>query len=311
MANYKVVDADRLDADLGKVADSIRAKSGTSEALAFPDGFSSAVENIETGGGGGNAGGEEWFNDGDTHIWITLHEGRTSPMLGVCPKGTVTVDWGDGTTPDVLTGTSTYGPNWTPRHEYAQAGNYIITLATDGEIGFMGDSQSGAYILRYDSTTDARRYVYQNAIKRVELGSSVTVIGRYAFNFCYSLASVIIPDGVKSIDYSAFSSCYSLGSVVIPDSVTSIGSSVFYQCYSLASVIIPDGVKSIDSSMFFQCRSARYFSFANHTAVPTLSNTNAFRLIPSDCEIRVPAALYDKWIAATNWSTYASNIVAV
>jgi hypothetical protein len=153
--------------------------------------------------------------------------------------------------------------------------------------------------------------VYQNAIKRIELGSSVTMIGSYAFYQCYSLASIIIPDGVKSVDNSAFNNCYSLGSVVIPDSVTSIGNSAFYQCYSLASIIIPDGVKSIGNGMFFQCRSARYFSFANHTAVPTLASTNAFQYIPSDCEIRVPAALYDKWIAATNWATYASKIVAV
>ena len=29
---------------------------------------------------------DEWIGDGNTHIWITLYEGRTSPMLGVCPQ---------------------------------------------------------------------------------------------------------------------------------------------------------------------------------------------------------------------------------
>lgn len=51
MANYKVVDADQLDADLGTVADAIRSKGGTSEELAFPNGFVNAVQNIQTGGG--------------------------------------------------------------------------------------------------------------------------------------------------------------------------------------------------------------------------------------------------------------------
>lgn len=50
MANYKVVDAERLDADLASVADSIRAKAGTADQMAFPDGFKSAVEGIQTGG---------------------------------------------------------------------------------------------------------------------------------------------------------------------------------------------------------------------------------------------------------------------
>ena len=51
MATYKVVDADKLDTDLKAVADSIRAKGGTTENLDFPADFVSAVENIETGGG--------------------------------------------------------------------------------------------------------------------------------------------------------------------------------------------------------------------------------------------------------------------
>ena len=54
----------------------------------------------------------------------------------------------------------------------------------------------------------------------------------------------------------------------------------------------------------------KFYDFTSQTAVPTLKNTNAFASIPSDCEIRVPAALYDEWIAATNWSSLADNIVA-
>lgn len=50
MANYKVVDADQLDADLKTVADAIREKGGTTESLEFPLGMKSAVENIKSGG---------------------------------------------------------------------------------------------------------------------------------------------------------------------------------------------------------------------------------------------------------------------
>ena len=51
MATYKAVDADKLDTDLKAIADSIRAKGGTTENLNFPADFVSAVGNIETGGG--------------------------------------------------------------------------------------------------------------------------------------------------------------------------------------------------------------------------------------------------------------------
>ena len=51
MPNYKIVDADQLDADLKVVADSIRAKGGTSENLSFPNGMAEAVTNMAGGGG--------------------------------------------------------------------------------------------------------------------------------------------------------------------------------------------------------------------------------------------------------------------
>lgn len=47
MAKYLVNDS-----SLTAVADAIRTKGGTSEALSFPDGFVSAVEGIQAGGGG-------------------------------------------------------------------------------------------------------------------------------------------------------------------------------------------------------------------------------------------------------------------
>lgn len=49
MTNYKVVDADTLDADIKAVADAIRAKGETTDSLAWPDGFKTAVGEISTG----------------------------------------------------------------------------------------------------------------------------------------------------------------------------------------------------------------------------------------------------------------------
>ena len=298
-------------------------------------------------------------DDGKTRIYIHLEEGRTSPKLGCCPNGTVTVDWGDGTRPDTLTGTSVSTVKWTPTHEYSAAGDYVIKLSVSGSVSFAGINSSNqySYLLRYSSGTDTRNRVYQNAIQKVEIGDSVTSIGNYAFYNCYSLSSITIPDSVTSIGSNAFSSCYSLSSITIPDSVTSIGSNAFSNCYSLSSITIPNSVTSIDSYAFAYCRSlssitipdsvtsignyafsncsslpsitipnsvtsiggnaftncygVRYYDFTRHTAVPTLSNTNAFNGISADCEIRVPAALADAWKAATNWSTYADHIVGV
>ena len=325
-------------------------------------------------------------DDGTTRIYITLHEGRTSPMLGVCPNGTVTVDWGDGTAPDTLTGTSTSTGQWTPTHEYAKPGDYVIRLTVDGEMGFRGNNAAdeGSCILRYSSSADTRNTVYRNSVKKVEIGVGIASIGSYAFQKCYSLAYITIPNSVTSVDNDAFYYCYALKSIVIPNSVTSVGSNAFYYCYalksivipnsvtsigykavyncynlasvvipnsvytiyenafyncynlasvvihngvkrignittrqtfancsSLASVVIPNSVTYICSNAFQYCRGVRVYDFSSHTAIPNIETDNVFEGISSDCEIRVPAALYDQIIAAKYWSTYASQIVAV
>lgn len=50
MADYKIVDAKKLDTDLASVANAIRKRAGTSAKLEFPSGFENAVKNIPWGG---------------------------------------------------------------------------------------------------------------------------------------------------------------------------------------------------------------------------------------------------------------------
>ena len=204
-------------------------------------------------------------DDGKTRIYIHLEDGRTSPMLGCCPNGTVTVDWGDGTEPDTLTGTSTSTVQWTPTHEYSAPGDYVIKLTVDGSVGFAGSGSSNqySYLLRYSSGSDGRNKVYQNAIQKVEIGDGVTSIGNEAFYNCYSLPSVTIPNGVTSIGNQAFRNCYSLSSVTIPNGVTSIGNQAFHSCYSLSSVTIPNGVTSINTQAFYNCYSLSSVTIPN------------------------------------------------
>ena len=46
MADYKVVDAEQLNADLSSVADAIRDRAKTTESMDFPNGFVSSVNNL-------------------------------------------------------------------------------------------------------------------------------------------------------------------------------------------------------------------------------------------------------------------------
>ena len=141
----------------------------------------------------------------------------------------------------------------------------------------------------------------------------ITKIGNHGFDSyfeeCNNLKSITIPDSVTTIGDYAFSSCDSLTSVTIGNGVTFIDNYAFFHCRSLTSIVIPNSVTSIGGGTFYECTSMQYYDFSTHESVPTLANTSAFSKIPSTCKIIVPDALYDEWIAATNWSTYASYTI--
>lgn len=88
---------------------------------------------------------------------------------------------------------------------------------------------------------------------------SVTKIGGSAFSGCWSLRSIVIPDGMTSIGDKAFYNCKNLTNIIIPNSVTSIGNSAFYNCSSLKSVNIPFGVTDIGYYTFFACEGISSF----------------------------------------------------
>ena len=303
----------------------------THEGLIF-QGWNYTLEKVKAFTRSMNIGAIYTTNDGKTRIYITLGEGRTSPLLGCCPNGTVIVDWGDGTTPDTLTGTSTSTIQYTPTHNYTSPGNYVISLTVDGTCGFLGNNtyNNFCYLLKYSTTADTRNLYYQNAITKIEFGDNVTSIRQNTFRDCYSLTSLTIPNSVTSIEVSAFNGCYSLTSLTIPDSVISIGNSVFsgcysltsltipdsvtnivdgafQNCYSLASIVIPDSVTTIGQNAFYSCYGMAEYHLKPATP-PTLSNTNAFNDIPSDCIIYVPQGSLEAYQTATNWATYASHM---
>ena len=225
-------------------------------------------------------------DDGATRLYIRLEDLARPDVtiyFGQSVSQGVTVDWGDGSTPETYTGTTAA----THTHTYAAVGNYVISLkVTSGSLTITGTSGTSGYTVM-GQRGNARIY---NLIRltKVEIGSSVTSIDTYAFSGCYSLTNITIPSSVTSIGSNAFSNCSGLASITIPSSVTSIGSNAFNGCYGVKEYhLLP-------------------------TTPPTLSNTNAFTSIASDCIIYVPYSadhsVLDAYKTATNWSTYATKM---
>ncbi len=82
---------------------------------------------------------------------------------------------------------------------------------------------------------------------------NVVGIGPEAFNYCWGLKSISLPQTITSIDELAFGYCTSLRSIEIPTAVTTIGAEAFTGCSALASVVFGDKVESIGDYAFFGC----------------------------------------------------------
>ena len=239
-----------------------------------------------TGGGGGEP---EPPDDGKTRLYITV-PANSMPRLPpprnevtLCIQQSVangvTIDWGDGNDPETLPKTG----NVNTTHTYQTAGDFVISLdPADGcelKLGY-GNLYYGVL---GGSGNDNK--VYQNMLQRSVIGSKgINIIGDYTFYNYYALSSATIQDGV-----------------------TSIGKNTFFGCYALSSVVIPDSVTSIESNAFFGCYGVKEYHFLP-AIPPSLSSTNAFTGIPSDCIIYVPVGSLEAYQTATNWSTYADQM---
>lgn len=178
MANYKVVDADQLDADMATVADAIRSKAGTEDALRFPDGFVSAVEGIEVGGAA-----EVYYSDmgqmytphmvvpGDMR-YVRDHFNNATHLVSYAQKnGTPNLDSDYG----LFSGCSALEEVWVARSTF---GNYCFRLCTSLKDVTLG--RVGLAVTRLDSifdnyvTTVERITCYVNAETIAEIPTSVT-----------------------------------------------------------------------------------------------------------------------------------------
>lgn len=94
------------------------------------------------------------------------------------------------------------------------------------------------------------------------------------------------------------------------DTVENLALKVFRSIDACKTVYFPAGIVSLAAYSFRDMPNLELLDFSLATAVPTLG-PDCFGNSSADYQIKVPAALYDEWIAAANWSDFASHIVAV
>ncbi len=152
--------------------------------------------------------------------------------------------------------------------------NYdLVAEAKQATVVSKSDTYSGEIVIPESvehegsaySVTSIGKRAFQNCygLTSVTIPNSVTSIGDGAFWCCTGLTSVTIPNSVTSLGEMAFESCKGLTSVTIPNSVTSIGYATFCNCLSLTSVTIPNSVTSIGDEAFEKCSALTSVTIGN------------------------------------------------
>jgi hypothetical protein len=85
-----------------------------------------------------------------------------------------------------------------------------------------------------------------STLNTIILPASVSLLGRYAFNFCGELKSINLPEGIEVLPPGLFNGCISLPSVSLPESLITIKQSAFSSCYALENIEIPKNVSEIE-----------------------------------------------------------------
>lgn len=128
---------------------------------------------------------------------------------------------------------------------------------------------------------------YCETITSAVIENGVTSIGNYAFYECTGLASIAMPEGIASIGDDAFKGCTSLASINIPKSVTSIGNEAFFGC-GLTSATIPAGVTNVSNYAFGSCENLTSVIIENGV---TSIDEDAFSNCTSLESVTVPESL--------------------
>lgn len=96
---------------------------------------------------------------------------------------------------------------------------------------------------------------------KIELPKGITHIGSSAFNknkYNYNPRTIIVPEGVTTIEDGAFVNCNNLRNITLPKTLKYIGSKAFDLCFKLARIKLPKGLEYIGWDAFSCCGSESF-----------------------------------------------------
>ena len=115
------------------------------------------------------------------------------------------------------------------------------------------------------------------------------------------------PSSITTRSSQTYASCISLQKLSLSAGCSVLTNSLAAYSGILREVLLNGEIATIGAYAFINCACLGVLNFTKNTVVPTLENINAFSYC--NCRFIVPDNLYDEWIVATNWNTYADRII--
>ena len=172
------------------------------------------------------------------------------------------------------------------------------------------------------------RYPLNKAGAPYTVPSSVKVLGKRSFSGSRKLTSLILPDGLTTVEDFALYACQKLKTVYIPSSLTSIGSH-FLVASKVEDVKIPDGVTELGYQFLDNCSALKTLelpaSLTNArdlcTGCTALQSVTCKAATPPDLEsafrgvilagvtLKVPAASVSEYETTPIWKDFKKPFV--
>ncbi|UPS44059.1 leucine-rich repeat domain-containing protein [Prevotella sp. E15-22] len=112
-------------------------------------------------------------------------------------------------------------------------------------------------------------FYYKTKLEKVKIkGENLKVIGQMAFEKCFRLINIDLPNSVTEISHHAFFNSGLSGSLILPKNLIKIGKNAFRICY-FESVVFQSNLETIGQEAFYNCR------YLKKLTIPKVKNIEA------------------------------------
>lgn len=310
--DYKVTDT-----ELTGIADAIRMKGETASPLTFPNGFTSAINAIPTGGiiptGTKNITAN---GDYDVESYASAHVS----VSGITPSGTYSIT--NNGIYDIVSYASVDVNVSGGGGEDLEA---LIARSISGTFYYSG-SKIGSYAfcacdwmesINAPNVDIVSQYAFASCSRLKTVSCGAKSISASAFYFCSALEKADLPN-FKNTASHVFENCIILSDVSVPN-LLEVGIADFQGCYSLQMISLPKASLLYRSAFMYCSRLTSVYLMSSDVVYPFASDVFKYTPIGGSTahtggvygSIFVPASLYSSYLANSAWSSYYTRFVSV